>query len=137
MVDTTEALAGVLPVPGNCFRVAINGKEIGISSVTPPTLADDARLGPDKTPDTITLRRAVGRSRNLFEWRRAVAQGKNDRRDVTVELLQGPGGEALAVWRFIGCTPLRWQGPALDGLSPALAYEEIELAYKDLEWVGR
>ena len=137
MGDGENLARQVLPVSGSCFRVEIAGKEIGLSAVTPPRLAEGAPRGPEKAQDTITLRRAVGPSTDLFEWRRAVARGKNDRRDVGLRLLDAPGGQVIAAWRFIGCLPVRWQGPELDASSTTVAMEEIELAYDDLEWVGR
>ena len=62
------------------------------------------------------LRRALSTSTELFDWRKAVAAGKDDRRDVIVRQLSAPGGRVVNAWRLVGAWPSRWSGPAFDAL---------------------
>jgi phage tail-like protein len=38
-------------------------------------------------------------------------------------------------WRLTRAWPVRWSGPAFDAMSGEIAWEELELAYDDLEWL--
>ena len=85
--------------------------------------------------ETVVLHRALSRSTDLYDWRRRVADGRDHRRDVTIELLDGPGGAAVNVWRLVRAWPVRWSGPVLDALASEVACEELELAFDDLLWL--
>lgn len=118
------------------FRVVIGRREVAVAQVTrvSSTAVGDE---PDRAHgfETVVLRRALSRSTDLFDWRRAVAEGKSDRRSVTIELLDGPGGSPVAGWRLVRASPVRWSGPALDALATEVACEELELAFDDLVWL--
>jgi phage tail-like protein len=60
--------------------------------------------------------------------------GKNDRRPVTIQLLDGPGGDVAGSWQLVGARPSRWAGPALNALASDIAYEELELTFDDVLW---
>lgn len=120
------------------FQVLIGDRELGFSQVGSLTSVTD----PDATPgraghrfQTVVLRRALTSSSELYRWRRLIFEGKNDRRDVTIRQLATPGGAVVSSWRLVQAWPCRWSGPALDALSGAIAYEEIELAFEDLVWL--
>jgi phage tail-like protein len=121
------------------FQVLIGDREIGFSEVTPMTSVTDLespghqvhRLPP------VVLRRALGTSTELFDWRQAIVSGKDDRRDVTVRQLSTSGGTVVNAWRLVGAWPSRWSGPAFDAIRAGIAHEEIELIYDDLVWLDR
>jgi phage tail-like protein len=112
------------------FRVLIGDRELGFSTVSRLTSGtlDEQQFAP------VVLRRALSRSTELYEWRRAVAAGKDDRRDVTIQQLDRPGGEVVNVWRLVRAWPVRWSGPVFDALDAGIACEELELAFDDLTW---
>jgi phage tail-like protein len=66
-----------------------------------------------------------------------VPEGADDRRQVTIHQLDGPGEPIANSWRLVRAWPCRWSGPAFNALESAVAYEELELAFDDLVWVGR
>ena len=105
------------------FRVRIGRRELGFCSVGPLTsetdLTDAER--PRDRLETVVLRRALGRSRELFEWRRRIAEGIDDRRQVTISQLDGPGGRIVNSWRLVQAWPRRWSGPTLDAVEGGLA----------------
>ena len=118
------------------FRVVIGRHEVAVAQVT--RLSSETHVEePDRRHAfaTVVLRRALSRSTDFYDWRRAVADGRDDRRDVSLELLDGPGGRPVSTWRLVGAWPVRWSGPALDALASEVACEELELAFDDLVWL--
>ncbi len=119
------------------FRVLVGRTELGFSEVGSVTSQTDPTLPADARPHgfgTVVLRRALGRSTELFDWRRAIVAGKDDRRPVTIQLLDGPGGDVAGSWQLVGAWPSRWSGPALNALESGIAYEELELTFDDVVW---
>jgi phage tail-like protein len=123
-------MAGPEPLFGTShFRVLIGRGEIGFSDVS--------RLSSETgAPDVVVLRRALTQSTELYEWRRRVAGGEDDRRDVTIEMLDAAGGAVVNSWRLVGARPQRWSGPSFDASGVAVASEELELTYDDLVWLA-
>jgi phage tail-like protein len=123
----------------NCFEVLIGDREIGFSEVG--RLTSDTELPglPDRPVHrfaTVVLRRALTTSTELYDWRRGIVSGKDDRRDVTIRQLSAPGGKIVNSWRLIGAWPCRWSGPAFDAMKHDIACEEIELTFQDVVWLG-
>jgi hypothetical protein len=119
------------------FRVRIGRREIGFCEVGPLSSETDLTF-PEEPYDrfeTVVLRRALTRSRELYEWRRRIVDGKRDLRTVTISQLDAAGGKVVNSWRLVGAWPRRWSGPAFDAAQAGLAYEELELAFEDLVWL--
>jgi phage tail-like protein len=120
------------------FRVRIGRREIGFCQVGRLTSETDL-TEPSEQPrhrlETVVLRRALTRSTELFDWRRRIVEGVEDRRPVTISQLDAPAGEIVNSWRLVGAWPCRWSGPAFDAAETGLAYEELELAFDDLVWL--
>ena len=124
----------------NAFEVLIGDRELGFSDVGPLTSETDLDTPLDKPPHrfaSVILRRALTGSHELYDWRRAVIDGKDDRRDVTIRQLSAPGGKAVNAWRLVKAWPRRWSGPTFNALSADIAYEELELTFDDLVWLER
>jgi hypothetical protein len=120
------------------FRVLVGRREIGVCSVGPISSEVDADAEPGERRDrfaTIVLRRALSRSTDLFDWRRAIVAGKRDRRTVTIEQLASAGGAVVNAWRLERAWPCRWSGPGFDALATGIACEELELAFDDVVWL--
>ena len=120
------------------FRVRIATREVGFCSV--------GRISSEQEPDaaagkprnrfaTVVLRRALSRSTDLYDWRLAVAAGKPDRRDVTIEQLDAAGESVVNAWALVQAWPCRWSGPAFDALATEIACEELELAFDRVVWL--
>lgn len=122
----------------SCFEVLIGDRELGFSQVGPLTSETDLD-GPPGRPAhrfrSVVLRRALTSSRELYDWRRRIVDGADDRRDVTIRQLATPGGAVVSAWRLVRAWPCRWSGPDLDALSGDIAREEIELTFDDLVWL--
>jgi T4-like virus tail tube protein gp19 len=117
------------------FRVLIGREELGFAEVSPLSSEVDPESGEQFAH--VVLRRALSRDTTLFDWRRAIVEGKNDRRTVTIHQLELAGGRIANSWRLVRAWPYRWSGPALNALESGVAFEEVELAYDDLVWVRR
>ena len=120
------------------FRVLIGRREVGFAEVGPLRSETDLSLPPDERSHgyaTVVLRRALTQSTELYDWRRRIVQGKNDRRQVTIHQLGAAGGAVVNSWRLEGAWPCRWTGPEFDAARGGIAIEELELAYDDLVWL--
>ncbi len=123
----------------SCFRVLIGERELGFVEITVLTSVTDPSVPPGERHhrfETVVLRRALTRSTELYDWRRRIVDGKDDRRVVTIQQLEAPGGEIANSWRLMDAWPCRWTGPAFNALDNSVAHEELELAFDDLVWLA-
>jgi phage tail-like protein len=121
------------------FRVLIDDRELGFAEISPLTsrTAHEPHTERRDAYDHVVLRRALTRSTELYDWRRRIAEGGEDRRRVTIEQLEAPGGAVANRWTLVDAWPCRWSGPSFDAQSSALAFEELELTFADLVWHDR
>jgi phage tail-like protein len=146
----------------NCFAVFIGDQEFGFAEVgrltsetelpavgqtglapvrdavgqTGSTPVRDRSDKPGHRFATVILRRALTTSTELYDWRRLIVSGKDDRRDVTIRQLSAPGGKPVNAWTLKRAWPIRWSGPAFDAMKSDVACEELELTFEDLLWLG-
>jgi phage tail-like protein len=121
------------------FRVLIGRRELGFSEVGRLSSETDPTLPPGERShrfETVVLRRALTRSTELYDWRRKIIGGKDDRRPVTIHQLDAAGGAIVNSWRLEGAWPCRWSGPSFDAAGNDIAIEELELAYDGLVWLA-
>jgi phage tail-like protein len=122
----------------NCFSVLIGDREVGFAEVGRLTSETELAGLPGRPVHrfaTVVLRRALTTSTELYDWRRLVVSGKDDRRDVTIRQLSAPGGKIVNAWRLMRAWPCRWSGPAFDAMKNDVACEELELTFDDLVWL--
>jgi tail tube protein gp19 len=124
----------------SCFEVLIGDRELGFAEVGRLTSETDLDSPPDRRVhrfETVVLRRAITSSTELYDWRRLIVDGKDDRRDITIRQLSAPGGKVVNAWTLVGAWPCRWSGPAFDALNNEIAFEELELTFDALVWLDR
>ena len=125
----------------SCFEVLIGDRELGFAEVGRLVSETDRAASPEGPVHrlaTVVLRRALTTSTELYDWRRLIVAGKDDRRDVTIHQLSAPGGKIVNSWRLMRAWPCRWSVPGGNGfnaLSNDIAFEELELAFDDLVWL--
>ena len=122
----------------SCFAVLIGNRELGFAEVGRLTSETDPDSGADRPVHrfaTVVLRRALTTSKELYDWRRLIVDGKDDRRDVTIRQLSAPGGKVVNAWTLMRAWPCRWSGSGFDAMSNAIAYEELELRFDDMVWL--
>ena len=118
------------------FRVLIDDVDLGFAEISRLSSQDDVGEGNHRRRfETVVLRRALTRSHELYTWRRHILDGKDDRRTVTIQQLDAPGGRIANAWHLVAARPVRWSGPDFDAMESRIAYEELELAFDDLVWL--
>lgn len=120
------AVAGFQEVTGLVSEVGIVAFREGTESTVVRTLP-----GPPKYAN-VTLKRGVTRSQALWDWHRAVLDGRVERRTVVITLLNA-AREPVVRYRLQAAWPAKWQGPTLNALASEIAVEAIVIAHDGLE----
>jgi len=137
--------ARVDPFRGFNFRVEIDGiQQAGfqeVSGLDSSTPAVDYREGTDakhvrklpglNTFSAISLKRGLTDSDELWKWRKTVIDGKTERKNGSIVLMDEAGAEKLR-WNFSNAWPSKWTGPALNATSTAVAVETLELTHEEV-----
>jgi phage tail-like protein len=127
------------------FVVDIQGMRAGFSEIgglsTETTIIEyrngDTIPTPIKVPgqfkqNQISLKRGYTNSKELWEWRKKVIDGKTQRLPGTITLLDEARKPAL-VWKFYEGWPSKWAGPAFNAKNNEIAIEELEICIEGLE----
>jgi phage tail-like protein len=133
------------PYRGFNFRVEIDGiQQAGFQEVAgleASTPAVDYREGTDakhvrklpglNTYAAITLKRGITDTDELWKWRQTVIDGKTDRRNGSIVLIDEAGAEKLR-WNFTNAWPSKWSGPSFNATSAAIAVESLEITHEEV-----
>jgi phage tail-like protein len=85
------------------------------------------------TYSPVTLRFGLTSSMDMWRWLTSAVEGKVQRRNVSVVVLD-PGGTAEVLrWNLLNAWPEEWYGASLDALSHDLAIETLVLAHEGLQ----
>jgi phage tail-like protein len=128
------------------FLVEIDGVTVGgfseCSGLTAETDHIDYRTGAEeatvrKLPGlhkypNIVLKRGFTASKELWEWRKKVINGRTDRRSGSITLLDEARKPALE-WKFRDGWPSKWDGPTLNGKNNEVAIEALEICHEGVE----
>ena len=133
------------PLLGFNFLIEIDGiTQAGFQDVTGlenTTTAIDYREGSDPnhvrkltglnlfTP--ITLKRGVTTSTELYDWRQTVLDGKADRRNGSIVMLDDTGAERVR-WNFTNGWPSKWTGPTFSASQATVAIESLDITIEEL-----
>ena len=134
------------PYRGFNFRVEIDGiQQAGfqeVSGLDSSTDSQDYREGADPNHvrkltglnkfSAITLKRGITDSDELWKWRTTVVDGKVERKNGSIIMLDETGQEKLR-WNFINAWPSKWTGPSFNSTSSAVAVETLELTHEEVK----
>jgi phage tail-like protein len=134
------------PYKGFNFRVEMDGiQQAGfqeVSGLDASTDAQDYREGTDPTHvrkltglnkySAITLKRGITDSDELWKWRLTAIDGKVERKNGSIVLLDDTGEEKLR-WNFVNAWPSKWTGPSFNSTSSAVAVETLELTHEEVK----
>ncbi|MEO8133192.1 MAG: phage tail protein [Betaproteobacteria bacterium] len=81
----------------------------------------------------ITLRYGLTESRELWDWFTTSVQGKVDRRNVSIVMLDSDGVTEVMRWNLISAWPSQWRGAPLNALDKEVAIETMTLVFETLE----
>jgi phage tail-like protein len=139
------AVGRVDPYRGFNFLVEIDGiTQAGfqeVSGLDASTDAVDYREGADPNHarkltglnkySAITLKRGVTDSDELWRWRKAVIDGRTERKNGSIILLDESGVEKIR-WNFANAWPSKWTGPSFNATSTAVAVETLEITHEEV-----
>jgi len=80
----------------------------------------------------ISLKRGYTDSKDLWEWRKGVIDGKTERQSGSIVLQDEAHAEALR-WNFYEGWPTKWEGPAFNAKNNEVAIETLEIAVEKIE----
>lgn len=79
----------------------------------------------------ITLKWGLSDDTDLWAWRQTAMDGKVERRNGSIVLLDDSGTEMLR-WNFREGWPTQWTGPSLNATGNEVAIETLEIAHEGL-----
>jgi phage tail-like protein len=136
------------PYLGFNFTVKVDGKNIvagfnEVSGLQAEIEVQDYReggvneyihklAGPVRYPSNLVLKRGISEVEGgLWSWYCDVMQGRIERKDVSVTLMNSAGEEKVH-WEFRKAYPVKWMGPGLRATASEIAVESVELAHMGL-----
>ncbi len=82
---------------------------------------------------SITLKFGVTKSKTLFDWIMKASQGKVERKDVSISLLDSQDSSEVMRWNLHDAWPSEWKGANLVATDKGVAIEELTLVFDRLE----
>jgi phage tail-like protein len=79
----------------------------------------------------ITLKRGITDSDELWQWRQKAVDGKTERKNGSIVLLDESGAERIR-WNFSEAWPSKWTGPAFNATGNAIAVETLEITHEEI-----
>ena len=79
----------------------------------------------------ISLKRGITDSDELWKWRLTAVDGKTERKNGSIVLLDEQGAEKIR-WNFSDAWPSKWTGPSFNSTGNAVAVETLEITHEDL-----
>ena len=79
----------------------------------------------------ITLKWGITDSDEFWKWRKTVIDGKVERKNGSIVLLDETGTEKIR-WNFSEAWPSKWTGPAFNATSTAVAVETLEITHEEV-----
>lgn len=139
-------VGGVDPYKNYRFRVEIDDiSQVGFAQVLMPEASAAVieyregtyGLGSRKLPgciqyENLILRWGATANRELYDWWRSIEQGRVERKNMSVVLLNDEGNE-LKRWNFRNTWPAAYRLSVLDAENNDVYMEEIELAHEGFE----
>lgn len=87
---------------------------------------------PGKTTySDIVLKRGLTDSDEIWKWRKTVIDGKAERKNGSIILLDTTGEEKVR-WNFVSAWPTKWEGPSFDANANDIAIETLTIAHEGI-----
>ena len=77
----------------------------------------------------ISLKSGMTDDAELWEWRKKVMEGKVERKNASIVLLDDTGTEKVR-WNFINGWPTKWTGPTFNATGNEVAIETLEIVHE-------
>jgi phage tail-like protein len=125
--DSASVVGGFSRVSGVESRSDVVEHRVG-NSPTVLKLQGKTRFG------NILLEKGCTSSGDLYDWRKRIESGEEDRRSGSIIILDGNMKEK-ARWNFFDAWPCRYEAPELDASDSAVSIEKLELCVGRIERV--
>jgi phage tail-like protein len=79
----------------------------------------------------ISLKRGLTDSDKLWKWRQTVIDGKTERKNVSIVLLDEARQEKWR-WNLRNAWPTKWTGPTFNATSNEVAIETLEIIHEEM-----
>lgn len=134
------------PYHGFRFRVEVDGIDRGgfreaggLDAAQDPTEYREGTEGLTvrKLPglnkySNISLKWGVTDDAKLWEWRKKAIDGKVERKNGSI-ILMNDAGEEKVRWNFVNGWPTKWTGPSFNATGNEVAIEALDIAHEGLE----
>jgi phage tail-like protein len=77
----------------------------------------------------ISLKRGITDDAEMWEWRKKAMDGKVERKNGSIILLDDTGAEKLR-WNFVEGWPTKWTGPTFNATGNEVAIETLEIVHE-------
>lgn len=79
----------------------------------------------------ITLKRGITNDAELWDWRQKAIEGKVERKNGSIILLDDTGDEQWR-WNFKDGWPTKWTGPSFNATGNEVAIEQLEIVHEGI-----
>lgn len=80
----------------------------------------------------VTLKWGSSSNKEFTDWIASCADGKTERKEVKIQLMDDTNTQALAEWKLADAWPTRYTAPDFKATDNEVAYESIELCHEGL-----
>jgi phage tail-like protein len=80
---------------------------------------------------SISLKRGITDSDELYKWHLTAVEGRTERRNCSIVLLDERGTEKLR-WNVRNAWACKWTGPAFSATGNSIAIESLEICHEEL-----
>lgn len=79
----------------------------------------------------ISLKWGLTDSDELWKWRKSVVDGKIERKNMSIVVLDSAGEEKVR-WNIVEAWPTKWEGPSFDAKANDVAIETLTITHEGL-----
>ncbi|MDP4181667.1 MAG: phage tail protein [Bacillota bacterium] len=80
----------------------------------------------------ITFKKGISNQNLLWNWYMQVIEGKIQRKNGSIYLLDPSGESVAAIWDFYNACPIKWEGPVFSASSNNVAVETLVFTHQGL-----
>jgi phage tail-like protein len=81
----------------------------------------------------VLLRYGLTDSRELWDWLMSAVEGRVERKNISILMLDAEGIDEVMRWNLINAWPSEWRGTMLDAMSREAAIESLTLVFESME----
>ncbi len=81
----------------------------------------------------VVLRYGLTDSRELWDWLMTAVDGRVERKNISILMLDAEGVNEVMRWNLINAWPSEWRGTMLDAMSREAAIESLSLVFESVD----